>query len=160
MRIQLLLILILWTFCFLCAWQLTNTAIYPNFLRWLCFYIHTTVLSLQFGCDILWPGCHGDVWPPWPVMCCGKSPWGKLWICLQHTVQRETFKGENFCEFWDLVAICVSFLRKIWGAWHLLVDKQANCESFLCKKKHFPPICESFLPWKISTVWYSVRKTA
>ena len=41
------------------------------------------------------------------------------------------FEGENICEFHVFVAIHESFLRKEWCP--LVWEKQAICESFLCK---------------------------
>ena len=35
--------------------------------------------------------------------------------CTEDTIQWETFEGENFHKFCSFVAICKSFLHKIWG---------------------------------------------
>ena len=39
------------------------------------------------------------------------------------------FEGENFCEFGGFVAICESFLCKIWAWCHLVRHKQGNREN-------------------------------
>ena len=56
----------------------------------------------------------------------------------------ETFKGENFCEFRGFVAICKTFLCKIWGCGIFWRHKQAICESFLRKNRIFHQFAKVF----------------
>jgi len=50
------------------------------------------------------------------------------------------FEGANFHEFQGFVAICESFLHKIWGRGIIWRHQRAICERFLRKKTYFPPI--------------------
>ena len=64
-----------------------------------------------------------------------------------HYITAENFEGEKFLGF---VAVCESFLFKIWegGGWNLLVaqaSKQAILKVFSAKIA-FSPICRSIIP--------------
>ena len=68
------------------------------------------------------------------------------------TVPRETFEGENFREFRGFVAICKSFLRKIWGVASFGTAKESNPRKFSPWKLYFSPIRESFLSQKFPAI--------
>ena len=72
-----------------------------------------------------------------------------------HTHTRETFEGENFCEFWGFVP-----KFSVWnlGAWHLLaaqlVPPASTPRKFSARKSFCLSIHKSFLPQKFPTIWY------
>ena len=65
------------------------------------------------------------------------------------TVQRKTFKGENFCEFRGFVAICASFSLQNLGCGVLWHGKSKQSVKII-----FSPIRESFLLRKIFAIQY------
>ena len=59
-----------------------------------------------------------------------------------NTIQLETFEGENFCEFCSFLAICGSFLCKIWGWGTFGAVKASNPRNFsLLKVSYYMVPC-------------------
>ena len=65
-------------------------------------------------------------------------------------------REKNFHEFCSFVAICKSFLCKIWGMAFFGAAKASNLRKFSPRKSYFSPIHGSFLPQKFSAIWYKL----
>ena len=71
-----------------------------------------------------------------------------------NTIERETFKGENFCKFF-FFSYSQNFSTQNWATWCLLVATLAsNPRKFSLRKSYFPPIRERLFPQKFPVIWY------
>ena len=92
-----------------------------------------------------------DSAPPWSIQCGCHQGYSELCVAYKFVCLEENlvfFCGklsrEIFCEFRGFLAICESFLRKIWGQGIFWWHKWATRRSFLCENH--------FLPRKFPTV--------
>ena len=74
----------------------------------------------------------------------------------RYRIWRETFEGENLCEFRSFVAVCESFLRKIWGHGVLWCGTNEQSAKIFSAKIIFFTNSQKFSPLKVShyTVFY------
>ena len=80
-----------------------------------------------------------------------------IWVCGGVAIIPYTGKlsrEKTFQEFRSFVAICKSFLCKIWGCGVLWGGKVSNPRKFFLRKSYFSPIRESFRPRKFPAIWY------
>ena len=72
-------------------------------------------------------------------------------LSVLHTIQRETFEGENFCEFRSFVTIRESLLHEIWGRGILwCAARVSNPRKFSPQKSYFFTNLRKFSPLKVS----------
>ena len=88
--------------------------------------------------------------PPWPP-----PPFlhgGKLDSLETHTVQRETFEGENFCDFQGFVAIHENFSAKFGDVVSFGSTSVQYAKVFFFAKMIFSTNSQIFSPLKVSVI--------